>query len=206
VNRVTRSMEATTPGEAARVARQRIALPSGWWGVVLLVATEAALFGTLLASYFYLRFKVTDWPPGGIPPPKVLAPLVLTGVLLATAVPMFLAVRAAQSGRPRATWALIVLALVVQAVYLGLQIHLMADDLHKFTPQDNAYGSVYYTLLGAHHAHVLVGILLNLWVAGRLLTGLTNYRVIGVRVIAVYWYFVDVLAVLVTATVLSPSL
>ena len=59
---------------------------------------------------------------------------------------------------------------------------------------------------GAHHLHVLVGILLNAWLAARLLTGLTNYRVIGVRVIAVYWYFVDVLAVLVTATILSPSL
>jgi heme/copper-type cytochrome/quinol oxidase subunit 3 len=206
VNRVTRSMEATTAGEAARVAQRRIALPSGWWGVVLLVATEAALFGTLLASYFYLRFKVVDWPPGGIAPPKVLPTLVLTGVLLATAVPMFLAVRAAESSRARRTWALIVVALIVQAVYLAAQITLMVGDLHKFSPQDNAYGSIYYTLLGAHHAHVLVGILLNLWLAGRLLTGMTNYRVIGVRVIAVYWYFVDVLAVLVTATVLSPSL
>lgn len=206
MNRVTRSMEATTPGQAARVAQQRIALPSGWWGVVLLVATEAALFGTLLASYFYLRFRVVAWPPGGIAPPKVLLPAVMAGVLLATAVPMFLAVRAAQSGRVRRTWSLIVLALVVQAAYLGVQIHQLVDDLHRFTPQDNAYGSIYYTLLGAHHAHVLVGILLNLWLAGRLLTGLTNYRVIGVRVIAVYWYFVDVLAVLVTATVLSPSL
>jgi len=206
MNRVTRSMEATTAGEAARVAQRRISLPSGWWGVVLLVATEAALFGTLLASYFYLRFRVVDWPPGGIPAPKVVLPLVLTGVLLATAVPMFLAVRAAQSGRPRLTLTLIVLALAAQAAYLGLQIQLLVDDLHKFTPQDNAYGSIYYTLLGAHHAHVLVGILLNLWLAGRLLTGLTNYRVIGVRVIAVYWYFVDILAVLVTATVLSPSL
>ena len=206
MNRVTRSMEATTPGEAARVARQRIALPSGWWGVVLLVATEAALFGTLLASYFYLRFKVAHWPPGGIPPPKVLLPLVLTGVLLATAIPTFLAVRAAESGSVRRTWALIALALIVQTAYLVAQIQLLTDDLHKFTPQDNAYGSIYFTLLGAHHAHVLVGILLNLWLAARLLTGLTNYRVIGVRVIAVYWYFVDVLAVLVTATVLSPSL
>jgi heme/copper-type cytochrome/quinol oxidase subunit 3 len=206
VNRVTRSMEATTPGEAARVARQRIALPSGWWGVLLLVATEAALFGTLLASYFYLRFKVAHWPPDGIPPPKVLLPLVLTGVLLATAIPTFLAVRAAESGSVRRTWALIALALIVQTAYLVAQIQLLTDDLHKFTPQDNAYGSIYFTLLGAHHAHVLVGILLNLWLAARLLTGLTNYRVIGVRVIAVYWYFVDVLAVLVTATVLSPSL
>jgi heme/copper-type cytochrome/quinol oxidase subunit 3 len=203
---VTRSMEATTAGEAARVARRRVALPSGWWGVALLVATEAALFGTLMASYFYLRFKVVHWPPGGIPAPKVVMPLVLTGVLVATAVPMFVAVRAAQAGRTRLTWLAIVLALVVQAVYLGLQIHLMVGDLQKFTPQDNAYGSVYYTLLGAHHAHVLVGILLNAWLAGRLLTGLSNYRAIGVRVIALYWYFVDVLAVLVTATVLSPSL
>jgi heme/copper-type cytochrome/quinol oxidase subunit 3 len=57
-----------------------------------------------------------------------------------------------------------------------------------------------------HHIHVLIGILLNLWIMFRLTGGLTAYRLTGVRAIALYWYFVNVAAVAVVLTQLSPSL
>jgi heme/copper-type cytochrome/quinol oxidase subunit 3 len=206
MNDVTRSTEATSAVSASYAARRRRAQPSGWWGVALLVATEAALFGTLIASYFYLRFRTVDWPPGGIEAPDATLPLVLTGVLLATSVPMLLAARAARAGEARRTALWILLGLAVQAGYLGGQAALFASDLDKFSPKDNAYGSIYFTMLGAHHAHVVVGILLSLFVLARLISGLTNYRVIAVRVVALYWYFVAVVGVLVTLTQVSPSL
>jgi hypothetical protein len=40
----------------------------------------------------------------------------------------------------------------------------------------------------------------------RLASGLTNYRVVGVRVIALYWYLVSAAGVFVVLTQLSPSL
>jgi cytochrome c oxidase subunit 3 len=206
MNDVTRSTEAMSAVSASYAARKRRAQPSGWWGVALLVATETALFGTLIASYFYLRFRTVDWPPGGIEAPDATLPLVLTGVLIATSVPMLLAAREARAGEARRTALWILLALVVQAGYLGGQAALFASDLDKFSPKDNAYGSIYFTMLGAHHAHVLVGILLSLFVLVRLISGLTNYRVIAVRVVALYWYFVAVVGVLVTLTQVSPSL
>lgn len=205
MNDVTRSVRATTAASAARVAHQRKALPNGMWGAVLFVSGEAALFGTLIASYFYLRFNTSPWPPPGIEPPSMALPLALTGALVLTTVPMALASRAAQNGRrARACWMLL-LALVVQGGYLGAQIYSFFSDLDKFGPKDNAYGSVYFTLLGAHHIHVLLGILLTAWILGRLLFGLTNYRVVGVRVIALYWYFVNAVAILVVLTQLTPS-
>ena len=51
--------------------RARERFPLGWWGVAMLIATEAALFGMMVGSYFYLRFKNAQWPPPGIPEPKV---------------------------------------------------------------------------------------------------------------------------------------
>src|ERR671930_2373052 len=84
---VTRSSKATSAVAASYAARQRRSLPLGWWGVALLVATETAFFGTLIASYFYLRFRASQWPPPGIEPPDVTAPLILTGALVATSVP-----------------------------------------------------------------------------------------------------------------------
>jgi cytochrome c oxidase subunit III len=203
---VTRSMEATADRAVAAVARQRRAQPSGWWGVVLLIATEVTFFACLIATYFYLRFKNGTWPPGGIEKPSVTLPLVYTGILLASTVPMFLAVRAAKLGRSALAWSYIAVATAIQGTYLGLQIHQFVSDYHSFTPQDNAYGSIYFLLPGAHHAHVVIGLLANAFLLAKLLGGLTNYRLIGVRVTALYWYFVALVQVPIVFTQLYPSL
>ena len=42
-------------------ASRPAARPNGWYGMLILVATESALFGTLLASYVYLRFQTATW-------------------------------------------------------------------------------------------------------------------------------------------------
>ena len=203
---VTRSSQATGAAAAARVARARRSLPNGWWGMLLLLCAEATLFGTLIASYAYLRLQTPAWPPAGIDPPSLTAPLALTAVLVATTAPMLLATRAARAGRGASARRLIVAATLVQAAYLAGQIVLFLDDLSAFDPRDTSYGSVYFTLLGAHHAHVLVGLLLNAGVLIRLLGGLTNYLLIGVRALALYWCFVNAVAILVVLTQLSPAL
>jgi heme/copper-type cytochrome/quinol oxidase subunit 3 len=203
---VTRSVEATSSIAVREVARRRKAFPNGWWGMALLIATEATLFGTLIATYFYLRFQVVTWPPPGIEPPKVALPLSLTAALVLTSVPIFLAVRAVKDGRGPGAARLIAFAATAQAGYLAVQIVLYLDDLSKFSPKDSAYGSIYFTLLMAHHIHVFVGILLSLWIVSKLVRGLTTYRLTAVRAIAIYWYFVNTAAVFVVFTQVSPSL
>ena len=95
---------------------------------------------------------------------------------------------------------------MVQGVYLGLQIWLYTRDMNSFSPSDTAYGSIYFTLLGVHHAHVAIGLALDLWLLGALAFGLTNYRLIALRVIALYWYFIAFVGVLVVFTQIYPSL
>ena len=184
----------------------RAARPNGWWGAALFLATEATLFGSLIGSYFYLRFNTAAWPPPGVEPPDMTAPLILTGALVATAVPMFLAARAAGAGLRGRAWLLIFAAFAVQAAYLGVQSHFFLSDLDKIPARESAYAAIYHTLLGAHHAHVLVGLLLDVWILARLVSGLTDYRVVTVRVVALYWYVVNALAVLVMLTQISPRL
>src|SRR5204863_42752 len=72
--RPTRSMEATDSAGTAYVAQRRRALPNGWWGMAVFLATEAALFGSMIGSYFYLRFTSPQWPQGGIEAPSVALP------------------------------------------------------------------------------------------------------------------------------------
>jgi heme/copper-type cytochrome/quinol oxidase subunit 3 len=175
--------------------------------MALFVAAEATLFGTLLATYFYLDFNSPRWPPAGIKAPSVVLPLVATALLISTSLPMLLAARAAHVGHRRYTVWLIALAALIQCIYLAGQILLFRHDLNDFRPDASAYGSIYFTMLAAHHAHVLLGILLNGWVMARVgAGGLTNYRLVAVRCVALYWHVVNALAVLVVLTQLSPSL
>jgi heme/copper-type cytochrome/quinol oxidase subunit 3 len=175
--------------------------------MALFLCAEVTLFGTLIGSYFYLDFVAQRWPPAGVKPPSVLLPLIATGVLVALSVPIRLADRSARAGRRSPVLWLIALTLVVQGCYVALQILLFRHDLNHFSPSGSAYGSIYFTLLTAHHAHVLFGLLLDLIVLTFIaIRGLTNYWLIGVRALALYWYVVNVLAVLVVFTQLTPSL
>ncbi len=192
--------------EAVVPARPRAASSNGWWGMVAFVATEATLFGALLGTYVYLRVRAVQWPPPGTPEPKVALPLVLAGILAATSIPVYLGTRAASAGLVRRTQAFFLAALVVQCAYLGIQVHEMSSDLDTFTPQQSAYGSIYYTLLGGEHAHVAAGILMSAWLVLRLVTGLTRYRLAAVRAIAFYWYAVSVISVVVAVCLVSAAL
>ena len=53
----------------------------GWWGVVCLISTEAALFAYLLFSYYYTAIEIG---PGFAPrqPPSLALPLPNTVILL----------------------------------------------------------------------------------------------------------------------------
>ena len=127
-------------------------------------------------------------------------------VFVATSIPVQLAVRAASGGRLGGARGALLFAAVLQAGYLGMQLHLFVHDSHEFPPSGSAYSSIYLTMLGAHHLHVLVGILLSLWFLLRTASGLTEYRMNGLRATGFYWHFVNVLALAVLLTQLSPRL
>jgi heme/copper-type cytochrome/quinol oxidase subunit 3 len=175
------------------------------WGMAMFIASETVLFAMLVGSYFYIRSKNIAWPPRGIDEPKVVIPLILLGVLLVSSVPVVLALLAARDGRISATRGLILLALVVQAGYFAMEVNRYFVDLAHFTPQDHAYGSIYFTLLGADHAHVALGLLFDVWILGKLVRGLTTYRLNALTAITLYWLAVNVITIVVTLTILSPA-
>ena len=191
---------------AALPAAPRRSEPSGWWGMVLFVATEATLFGALLGTYFTLRVRATHWPPVGIPDPRVAAPLLLTGLLVCSSVPMTIAARSASRGLLRPAGAALLAALAVQVVYAGLQAQLLVPDFSDVAPRETAYGSIYVTLAGAHLGHVALGLVLDAWLLLRLARGLTEYRAVGLRAAAFYWHAINVLAVVLVLVQVSPAL
>src|SRR3954453_2249798 len=168
--------------------------PSGWWGMWLMIATEATLFGVLIATYFYLRFHTpTAWPPDGLSKPAILKPLIATAILVTSSVPIAIAARR-RTGTGARLVALAV-AVVLAVVFLAFQAVLVSDALDVFRPHDDAYASAFYVLIGLHAAHVVVGILIALW------TGTFGWRAgalrLPTRLTALYWHFVNVMALLV---------
>lgn len=204
----------TSAGGARRVGKAlfeapkpRTAAPNGVWGMALFLAAEVTLFGTLIGSYMYLATSAKSWPPHGIAPPATLLPTLATVYLLLTMIPVHFAARASRRGAKAQTIAWIVFALFSQAGYLLWQIILYIQDVHTFSAQGSAYGSIYYTLLTIHHAHVALGLALDLALIWQIAAkGLTRYWLIAVRNLALYWYVIDGLAVAVLLTQLSPSL
>ena len=64
-----------------------------WWGTLGIVVIEAMAFALTVGAYFFLRTRVTTWPPN-VPPPDHLWGAVNTIVLVASAIPNELARRA----------------------------------------------------------------------------------------------------------------
>jgi heme/copper-type cytochrome/quinol oxidase subunit 3 len=72
----------------------------------------------------------------------------------------------------------------------------------------DAYSSLLYTITGLHAVHVAVGVLMLLLVLfSSLFRGVGKAQAGATRIVAMYWYFLAVLAVAVYVTVyISPYL
>jgi heme/copper-type cytochrome/quinol oxidase subunit 3 len=127
-------------------------------------------------------------------------------MLAASMVPLRAAVSSARRSDRGRTIALLVVSTSIQAVYLGVQIHLFVNSLAQFGPRQSAYASIYYVLLGAAHTHVAIGLLLDLWLLARFSSRLTHYRLVALEAVALYWAVVVGITVLVAITELSPRL
>ncbi len=181
-----------------------------WWGMVWLIATEATLFGLLIASYFYLRFRSGAlWPPAGIADPELALPLLMTAILWSSSIPVHIADRAIRGGNVRRLRVGLAAGFLLGAVFLGITVAIeWPEKLREFTPTMNAYGSLYYTITGFHAGHVLVGLGMSAWVQFRAWQGaFDQHRHVSVQNFAMYWHFVDVVWAFVLATIyLSPHL
>lgn len=203
---VPHTTEARNAGEVALVAPRRRGPSVAFWGMAMVIASEATLFGALIGSYYYLRFGTHHWPPQGTPEPRVVVPLVMAGILATASLPIQLAAMAARRARLGAARFLLVWALAVQVGYLVYEVHDYAQQLHHSVPQDNAYSSIYYTLLGADHVHVAVGIVLVVWLLWKLLRGLTMYRLNAIQAVAFYWHAVNLLTLIVIGVLCSAAI
>jgi cytochrome c oxidase subunit 3 len=159
-----------------------------WWATMGMILIEATAFGLLIAAYVFLKWRVPDWPPG-FAPPDLLWGTVTTVIVLASAVPNELAKRAAERlDLPRTqlwVWVsvLFAIAFCVTRAFEFTALNVWWDS--------NAYGSIVWTLLGIHTAHVVTDII-DTGVLGTMLVAapVDANRFVDISENAFYYYFV----------------
>src|SRR4051794_25649705 len=73
-----------------------------WWGTAGMMLIEGTMFAITVASYFYLRTRSTDWPPGLMPPKLTWGTANLIVFLLSLA-PAYWTQKVAEKGKLGAT-------------------------------------------------------------------------------------------------------
>ncbi|MBV9862686.1 MAG: heme-copper oxidase subunit III [Alphaproteobacteria bacterium] len=160
---------------------------TGWWGLLTVIATEAALFVYLLFSYFYYDVQFgRGWLPD---PPSFRYSLPNTIILVASNIAAWVAARGIQRGGRGRLVVGILVALLLGVAFCVLQV-LEWRSL-TYTLNANTYSSVYFTTGGFHLAHVVVGVLILLLL---LLWSVLGYfdrlRHTPVLIGTAYWHFV----------------
>lgn len=160
-----------------------------WWGMIGLITIEAAVFATLITSYFYLRLGHAEWPPGGLEPPDLLWPTINTFVLLASSIPMHYADRGIARNDQRALKLGLLVSLILALTFLGIKAYELSHKEYGW--DSHAYGSIVWTIIGFHTAHVVALSLKTLVVGLLAIKGFFHAEErIAVQVNGVYWHFV----------------
>jgi cytochrome c oxidase subunit 3 len=178
-----------SPAEAElAVSAPRRTHPSVF-GMVLFLASELMFFGGLFAAYFTLRSLAETWPPPDVHLDLPLT-VVATVVLTSSSATMHAAVSTSRRERRATPWLLVTFAL--GAAFLTIKAYEFA--VATFGVGSHAYGSLFFTMLGAHALHLLVGMALLLVVVARPL--LPRAEAVGM-----YWHFVDAVWLAIFGTV-----
>jgi len=169
--------------------------------VVCLILTETCLFSIFVVAYlFYLGKSLT-----GPTPREVLElPVLSTICLLSSSITIMLAESAFKNERERLFKFLWLLTIVLADIFLSmtaLEWHTLISE-KGLTISTNLFGTTFYSLVGLHASHVIVGLCLLLLVFIFSMTGdLTKIHGERIQMISWYWHFVDAVWVVVFTVV-----
>ncbi|HCT62459.1 MULTISPECIES: cytochrome c oxidase subunit 3 [Acidobacterium] len=177
-------------------------LPSrGLAAMVSLIIGETALFSIFVVAYVFYMGKSISGPQ----PSQVLElPIFMTICLWSSSLTIVLAERAIEHGKMKVFSLFWGLTILLGAIFLGGT----AMEWHKLIYHDgltistNLFGTTFYSLVGLHASHVIVGLIMLLIVFFFSLTGrLQPKHAYQIKTLALYWHFVDAVWVVVFTVV-----
>jgi cytochrome c oxidase subunit III len=180
---------------------------SGWVpskgvvGMTCLIIAESAIFTIFVVAYLYYLGKDFSGPT----PRQVLELPILNSIcLLSSSATITFALRSLRKGNAKkfSFWWLVTIAL---GAYFLLGTgrewrHLIYDT--GLTIQTNLFGTTFYSLVGLHASHVVVGLIaLSIVMAFAIAGSVKREHAERVHVLGLYWHFVDVVWIVVFTVV-----
>lgn len=164
-------------------------------GVLVFIVFETMLFSGLVAAYLVLRTSSFAWPPPGLPQLPIAVTAVNSAILLFSGFTMFRATREVAAGEQGRFRNALLMTAALGLTFLIVQGSEWVQLIHQgLTLTSGSYGGIFYTLIGLHGLHVIGAVVwLGVVLAVALRGGYSAQRYTGVRLIAMYWYFVTAL-------------
>lgn len=182
------SQAAVIPQNAPEVWK----LPSrGIVGMACLILAEAAIFLIFVVAYVYYIGKSLSGPT---PRDVLTLPIFATICLLSSSLTVHLAVSTLHVDKRRLCSLWLAATVLLGSIFLGSTAlewyHLIYHD--GLSIRTNLFGSTYYSLVGLHASHVIVGLLmLTLALIFSLRGAVTTRHTERLQVLSLYWHFVD---------------
>jgi cytochrome c oxidase subunit 3 len=160
---------------------------TGKVALLVTLGTESVLFVTLLVAYAALRDQVQWYLPHTLA--RLSFPLINSGILLLSAMTAGWSLQAIRRDQTTRLQAGLLVTLLLGLIFIGGQIY---EFNHAgLSIDDQAFGGVFFTLLGFHAVHVLAGVVflaLN-WMRARL-GDFSAARHEAIELGSWFWYYV----------------
>jgi cytochrome c oxidase subunit 3/cytochrome o ubiquinol oxidase subunit 3 len=166
-----------------------------------LIVAESAIFIIFVVAYLYYLGKSLTGPA----PRDVLELPIFTSIcLLSSSATVHLAVSALHKGKQSLCSLWLAATVLLGGIFIGGTAlewyHLITVD--HLTICTNLFGTTFYSLVGLHATHVIVGLfMLSLALIFSLTGAMTSKHTEKLEVLSLYWHFVDAVWVVVFTVV-----
>ena len=166
-------------------------------GMVCLIVAEAAIFIIFVLAYIFYLGKSLSGPT----PAEVLKlPVLGTVCLLSSSLTVHFAVTALERNAARLSSLWLALTVLLGGIFLAdtaVEWHELIYE-HGLTIRTNLFGTTFYSLVGLHASHVIVGLgMLGLALLFAVAGKLNSSHAHRLHVLSYYWHFVDAVWVVV---------
>jgi cytochrome c oxidase subunit 3/cytochrome o ubiquinol oxidase subunit 3 len=169
--------------------------------IICLILTETCVFSIFVAAYVFYIGKSLSGP---MPRDVLELPVLSTICLLSSSITITLAGRSWDRDRPgrfKLFWLVTICLALFFLASTALEWRRLIYE-KGLTISTNLFGTTFYSLVGLHATHVVVGLILLSLVFGFSVRGyLTTAHRERVEMISWYWHFVDAVWVVVFTVV-----
>jgi len=159
-----------------------------WLANIFYMAIEGMMFALMFATFFYLRTRSTEWPPGHLPP-ALRYGATNAVIFVASVIPAWFVKKFAPECNRRAVRnGLLALSLFAFAATIVRILEFTALNC-RWT--DNAYASTVWVLIGLHSGHLVTELIETVVLLAISFTPkMEGTRLADAAINSDYWYFV----------------